>query len=68
MTAVVFVFLAIAWFVDQYLRSYYYPLHLIGVTIYCMILTAFVFWLLIYLGLPLPSADYKLRMLFNSWI
>jgi dolichyl-phosphate-mannose-protein mannosyltransferase len=29
---------------------------------------AFVFWLPIYLGLPLSPADYKLRMWFPSWI
>ncbi|BBD59977.1 family 39 glycosyl transferase [Nostoc sp. HK-01] len=68
MTAVVFAFLAIAWFVDQCLRSYYRPLQAIGVTISLMILVAFVYWLPIYLGLPITSADYKLRMWFNSWI
>ncbi|MBE9006569.1 phospholipid carrier-dependent glycosyltransferase [Fortiea sp. LEGE XX443] len=68
MTAVVFVFLAIAWFVDQCLRSYYHPLRAIGVTISIVIFGAFVFWLPVYLGLPLSSEGYKLRMWFNSWI
>ncbi|BAZ02392.1 glycosyl transferase family protein [Tolypothrix tenuis PCC 7101] len=66
--AVVFVFLAIAWFVDQCLRSYHRELRALGVTISFMILAAFIFWLPIYLGLPLTSEGYKLRMLFNSWI
>ncbi|OUL34829.1 phospholipid carrier-dependent glycosyltransferase [Nostoc sp. 106C] len=66
--AVVFVFIAIAWFVDQCLRSYYRELRAFGVTIAFLILAAFIFWMPIYLGLPLTSNGYKLRMLFNSWI
>ncbi|MBW4562483.1 MAG: phospholipid carrier-dependent glycosyltransferase [Mojavia pulchra JT2-VF2] len=68
MCAVVFVFLAIAWFVDQCLHSYYRQLRAVGVTITFLILAAFVFWMPIYLGLPLSANAYKLRMLFNSWI
>ncbi|MEY3222145.1 MAG: hypothetical protein RLZZ203_1001, partial [Cyanobacteriota bacterium] len=29
---------------------------------------AFVFWMPIYLGLPLSPHDYRMRMWFNSWI
>jgi dolichyl-phosphate-mannose-protein mannosyltransferase len=68
MCAVVFVFLAIAWFVDQCLRSYYQQLRVLGITITFIILAAFIFWMPIYLGLPLSPDSYKLRMWFNSWI
>ncbi|MHC5594422.1 MAG: dolichyl-phosphate-mannose--protein mannosyltransferase [Nostoc sp.] len=68
MCAVVFVFLAIAWFVDQCLRSYYQQLRVLGVTITFMILAAFIFWMPIYLGLPLSHEGYNLRMWFKSWI
>ncbi|MBD2531045.1 phospholipid carrier-dependent glycosyltransferase [Nostoc flagelliforme FACHB-838] len=68
MCAVVFIFLAIAWFVDQCLRSYYQQLRALGVTITFIILAAFIFWMPIYLGLPLSPHDYKLRMWFTSWI
>jgi dolichyl-phosphate-mannose-protein mannosyltransferase len=68
MCAVVFVFLAIAWFVDQCLRSYYQQLRVLGVTITFIIMAAFIFWMPIYLGLPLSPDGYKLRMWFNSWI
>jgi dolichyl-phosphate-mannose--protein O-mannosyl transferase len=68
MTAVVFAFLAIAWFVDQCFRSYYKTVRAVGVTITFVILAAFIFWLPVYLALPLSSEDYKLRMWFNSWI
>jgi dolichyl-phosphate-mannose-protein mannosyltransferase len=68
MCAVVFVFLAIAWFVDQCLRSYHQQLRAVGVSITFIIVAAFIFWMPIYLGLPLSHDDYKLRMWFNSWI
>ncbi|MEH2054684.1 MAG: phospholipid carrier-dependent glycosyltransferase [Nostoc sp.] len=68
MCAVVFVFLAIAWFVDQCLRSYYQQLRVLGVTITFIILAAFIFWMPIYLGLPLSHEGYNLRMWFHSWI
>ncbi|MEH1938157.1 MAG: phospholipid carrier-dependent glycosyltransferase [Nostoc sp.] len=68
MCAVVFVFLAIAWFVDQCLRSYYQQLRVLGVTITFIIMAAFIFWMPIYLGLPLSHEGYNLRMWFKSWI
>ncbi|MBW4614932.1 MAG: phospholipid carrier-dependent glycosyltransferase [Desmonostoc vinosum HA7617-LM4] len=67
MCAVIFVFLAIAWFVDQCLRSYYREFRIIGVTITFLIFSAFVFWMPIYLGLPITADGYKMRMLFRTW-
>lgn len=69
MTAVVFAFLAIAWLVDQCLRSYRMSLRALGVTITFVIVIAFVFWMPIYLGLPITQFEYRpMRMWFNSWI
>lgn len=68
MTGVVYAFLAIAWVVDQCIHSYRPVFRAIGVTITFVILGAFVFWLPIYLGLPLSLAEYKQRMWFSSWI
>jgi dolichyl-phosphate-mannose-protein mannosyltransferase len=68
MSAVVFTFIAIAWFVDQCLLSYYRTLRFLGVTITFIIMAAFIFWIPIYLGLPLSPDDYRMRMWFNSWI
>jgi dolichyl-phosphate-mannose-protein mannosyltransferase len=69
MTAVVFAFLAVAWLVDQCLRSYRVVLRALGLTITFMIVIAFVFWMPIYLGLPLSAFEYRpMRMWFNSWI
>ncbi|WP_353930121.1 phospholipid carrier-dependent glycosyltransferase [Okeanomitos corallinicola TIOX110] len=68
MSAVVFTFIALAWFVDQCLRSYRKEWRIVGLTITFMIIAAFIFWLPIYLGLPLSVEDYRLRMWFRSWI
>jgi dolichyl-phosphate-mannose-protein mannosyltransferase len=68
MCAVVFVFLAIAWFVDQCLRSYYRTMRALGVSITFVIFAAFIFWMPIYLGLPLSPTDWQMRMWFTSWI
>ncbi|WP_414566213.1 MULTISPECIES: dolichyl-phosphate-mannose--protein mannosyltransferase [unclassified Anabaena] len=68
MCAVVFIFLAIAWFVDQCLRSYYRAIRVVGVSITFVIVAAFIFWMPVYLGLPLSPDMYKLRFWFNSWI
>lgn len=68
MTAVVFAFLALAWLIDKCLRSYDLKYRAFGLTVTFMIIIAFVFWMPIYLGLPLSPDAYKLRMWFRSWI
>lgn len=68
MGASVFAGLALAWLVDQWLHSYRRELRTLGVTTIFLILLAFVFWMPIYLGLPLSLESYKLRMWFPSWI
>ena len=68
MSASVFAGLAIAWLVDQWLHSYRRELRALGVTIIFVILLAFVFWMPIYLGLPLSPEGFKSRMWFRSWI
>jgi dolichyl-phosphate-mannose--protein O-mannosyl transferase len=68
MTAVVFAFMALAWLIDKCLRSYHIEIRAFGLTVIFLIIIAFVFWMPIYLGLPLSADGYKLRMLFTSWI
>ncbi len=68
MTALAFACLAIAWFVDQCLRSHYKEFRAFGVSLSLIIIAAFIFWLPIYLGLPLSQQGYRMRMLFDSWI
>jgi dolichyl-phosphate-mannose--protein O-mannosyl transferase len=68
MGASVFSGLAIAFIVDQCLHSYRREFRALGVTVIFAILLAFVFWMPIYLGLPLSPESYRLRMWFPSWI
>lgn len=69
MGASVFSGLALAWLVDRWLSNREKPQYRsAGITVIVVIVLAFVFWLPIYLGLPLSVADYHLRMWFSSWI
>ncbi|MGL5924821.1 MAG: dolichyl-phosphate-mannose--protein O-mannosyl transferase, partial [Chroococcidiopsis sp.] len=68
MGASVFATLALAWIVDRWLRSYHRNLRLLGVTVIFLILIAFVFWMPLYLGLPLSPESYRWRMWLPSWV
>jgi dolichyl-phosphate-mannose--protein O-mannosyl transferase len=68
MGASVFSGLALAWLVDRWLRSDRPHYRSAGMTIILLILLAFIFWLPIYLGLPLSVEGHQLRMWFRSWI
>ncbi len=64
----VFSGLALAWLVDRWLHSDEPHFRSAAVTIIFLVLLAFVFWLPIYLGLPLPFQGYRFWMWFSSWI
>ncbi|OCR00373.1 dolichyl-phosphate-mannose--protein O-mannosyl transferase [Oscillatoriales cyanobacterium USR001] len=64
----VFAGLALAWWVDRWLHSPQSHLRGIGVSVIFLILLAFVFWMPIYLGLPLSPDNWKLRMWLVTWI
>ena len=64
----VFAALALAWLVDHWLRSLHLSLRVLGVTAIFLILLAFVFWMPLYLGLPLSPESYKMRLWLQSWI
>ncbi|HEY9783232.1 MAG TPA: phospholipid carrier-dependent glycosyltransferase [Leptolyngbyaceae cyanobacterium] len=68
MGASVFAALALAWLVDHWLRSLHLSLRVLGVTAIFLVLVAFVFWMPLYLGLPLSPESYKMRLWFRSWI
>lgn len=68
MSASVFAGLALAWIVDRWLHSYHRNLRLLGVTAIFLILIAFVFWMPLYLGLPLSPESYRWRMWLPSWV
>lgn len=68
MSASVFSFLAIAWLVDRWLSSYRLLYRAIGVTAIFLVLASLVFFLPVYLGLPLSQQGFNIRMWFRSWI
>lgn len=68
MPASIYSFLALAWLVDQGLQSYRRWLRGLSITVIFLVLAALVFWLPIYLGLPLSPEAFKARMWFRSWI
>jgi dolichyl-phosphate-mannose--protein O-mannosyl transferase len=68
MEASVFAELALAWLIDHWLQSYWRGFRVVSVTIIFLILLAFVFWMPIYLGLPLSPEALSYRMWLHSWI
>jgi dolichyl-phosphate-mannose-protein mannosyltransferase len=68
MGASVFALLAIAGLVDHWLSSPQPKLRRMGKFILGLILVGFLFWLPVYLGLPLSPNEFQLRMWFPTWI
>lgn len=64
----VFAALALAWWVDRWLHSPQRRLRGMGVTVIFLVLLAFVYWMPVYLGLPLSPDGWKFRMWLPSWI
>jgi dolichyl-phosphate-mannose--protein O-mannosyl transferase len=67
MGAVLFAIVGLAWWVDIWLRSGYRSLQIAALTTIFGIAAAFVFWLPIYLGLPIEKSALSLR-LWNFWL
>jgi dolichyl-phosphate-mannose-protein mannosyltransferase len=65
--AVIFGFLAIAYWIDCLLCSDRRWKRAIAVSLIFAILGGFIYWLPIYLGLPLNNEEFHRRMWFNSW-
>lgn len=68
MPAAVFSSLAAAWFVDQGLSHPHRLLRVIALMMVWLAILGFIFWLPIYLGLPLSQTGWQLRLRFPSWI
>ena len=60
--------MALAWLVERWLRSPRPDLQIWAVAILVAIGIGFIFWLPIYLGLPISPLEWQLRMWFPSWI
>ena len=68
MGAYVFSWLALAWVVEYCLIQKQLQLKCTGLVIIFAVVIAFIFWLPIYLGMPLSPDGFAARMLFPSWI
>jgi dolichyl-phosphate-mannose--protein O-mannosyl transferase len=66
MGASIFSMIALAWWCD---RAWRYPvLRMWVIGLGLLIVSAFIFWLPIYLGLPLTTGEYQARMWSKAWI
>ena len=68
MESLIFAVLAIALLVEHWLQSSHSWRNITGLTIIFLILIAFIFWLPLYLGLPLSSIEIQMRRWLTSWI
>jgi dolichyl-phosphate-mannose-protein mannosyltransferase len=66
MGSLVFAILALAWFLDRWLHSASKQWRVSGLTTILVVALGFVWWMPIYLGLPLDRHGLSMRMLFNA--
>ena len=68
MGAYVFAWLALAWIVECCLQQHLSEYRFVGLTVILLVVVAFIYWLPIYLGLPLSQKGFNLRLIFSNWI
>lgn len=68
MGSAVFATLALAWLIDRCLCSDKARIRTLGLVAILLILIGFIFWLPIYLGLPLSPSEFRFRIWFPTWI
>jgi dolichyl-phosphate-mannose-protein mannosyltransferase len=68
MSSLAFALLAIAWFLSRWLQSALLSHRMVGAIALVLIVGSFLFWLPLYLGLPLTPEELHLRQWFRSWI
>ena len=68
MPSYVFAWLALTWIIDGWLRSHVPAHRNAGIAVILLVTAAFIFWLPIYLGIPLSPEGYRIRMWFPNWI
>ena len=68
MESLVFALLGLALLVDRWLQSPLRPRKRLGFAIIAIVLLAFIFWMPIYLGLPLSPIEIQMRRWLPSWI
>ncbi|MDY6937028.1 MAG: phospholipid carrier-dependent glycosyltransferase [Cyanobacteriota bacterium] len=68
MSALVFAILALAWIIDRWWNSDRPQSKIFTISTISIVFLALIFWLPIYLGLPLSPAQFQIRMLLPSWV
>jgi dolichyl-phosphate-mannose--protein O-mannosyl transferase len=68
MGASLFATMALAWLVDRWLHSRQPHRRTAGIAVITLITLAFIFWMPIYLGLPLSPIAFQIRMWLPSWL
>ncbi len=67
LSSLMFAILAIAWILDRGLHSRHPIGRILSTTLIFLMVMAFVFWLPLYLGLPLSFDEWQHRMWLKSW-
>jgi len=68
MESLVFALLGLALLIDRWLQSPLRPRRRLGFALIILIVLAFIFWMPIYLGLPLSPIEIQIRRWLPSWI
>lgn len=68
MGASVFSLLVLAWIVDHWISSSLNDYRWLGRMVIGLIIIAFIYWLPLYLGLPLSETAFRMRLIFPNWI
>ncbi len=68
MASYVFAWLALAWVIERGLQSQDINYRRLGLLAIILVIIAFIYWLPIYLGIPLSQQGFSLRMWFPNWV
>ncbi|NJK39963.1 MAG: phospholipid carrier-dependent glycosyltransferase [Oscillatoriales cyanobacterium RM2_1_1] len=68
MGALIFAVMALGWWVEKWVSHDQIWFKVMGIILIFMVTIAFIFWLPIYLGLPINPQAWQARMWFQSWI
>ncbi|MGK7930754.1 MAG: dolichyl-phosphate-mannose--protein mannosyltransferase [Microcystaceae cyanobacterium] len=68
MGSYVFSWLGLAWILDRWSSSSLFDYRWMSRIVLLFIILGFIYWLPLYLGIPLSEEQFKLRLLFRNWI
>ena len=68
MGSLVFSIMSLSWVLYRFLKSEMNIFKQIAISVIILIIISFLFWLPLYIGLPLMPSEYKIRMWSRNWI